>query len=389
VRASSDICVWRRARACARAIAIAASVWICGAVNAFAQPAPVFSLEPLNVGDCRVVVKVVTPRGGDQVGIVVDQTLIREQTVIAGGGTLAFQLSEPLRAGAVVRVRLNGSNSVNAGAVPALTAKVADRPGAGAVAACEAESEFEDESPFSASVFFGGVVDTFAPDKVGNYQNPSAGGRKTQEIFGVDFDYRVLGRSDSRLQFWINGETSHGVRSADIDCHPPDPNDTPPVCGKDLKPTDFPERARYILEHATSLEAYVSPRLEFHTLQAGTDSSANLYVSSRIGFLSLEDAPDVFTSIHFALGLLANEGNYAGSYIEAGWGKNELFTKRWNRLKVDGLLSFSLERIPGLGGLGRFFVQMVIDNDLKDEGPDSVRTYFGFDVDLKSAIGGL
>ena len=69
-----------------RAIAIAAIVWICGAVNAFAQPAPVFSLEPLNVGDCRVVVKVVTPRGGDQVGIVVDQTLIREQTVIAGGG---------------------------------------------------------------------------------------------------------------------------------------------------------------------------------------------------------------------------------------------------------------------------------------------------------------
>ena len=86
---------------------------------------------------------------------------------------------------------------------------------------------------------------------------------------------------------------------------------------------------------------------------------------------------------------MANEGNYAGSYIEAGWGKNELFSKRWNRLKVDGLLSFSLERIPGIGNLGRFFVQMVIDNDLKDEGPDSVRTYFGFDVDLKSAIGGL
>jgi hypothetical protein len=103
----------------------------------------------------------------------------------------------------------------------------------------------------------------------------------------------VLGRSDSRLQFWINGETSHGVRSADIDCDPPDPNDTPPVCGTDLKPTDCPDRARYILEHATSLEAYVNPRLEFHTLQGGTDSSANLYVSPRIGFLSLKDAPDV------------------------------------------------------------------------------------------------
>jgi len=381
---TSDRCVWRRVT-----IAIAASVWLCGAINAFAQAAPIFSLDPLNVGDCRVVVKVTNPRGGDQVGIVVDQTLIREQTVVAGGGTLRFLLSEPLRAGSLVRVRVNGSDSVNAGAVPALMAKVADTPGGRTISACEPESEVEDESPFSASVFFGGVVDTFAPDKVGNYQNPEAGSQKTQETFGVVFDYRAFGRSDSRLQFWINGETSHGVRTADIDCNPPDPADTPPVCGKDLKPTDFPDRARYILEHATSLEAYVSPRLEFHTLQGGTDSSANLYVTSRIGFLALKDAPDVFTSIHFALGLLANEGNYAGSYIEAGWGKNELFTKRWNRLKVDGLLSFSLERIPGLGNLGRFFVQMVIDNDLRDEGPDSVRTYFGFDVDLKSAIGGL
>jgi hypothetical protein len=388
MRVSSDMCVRPRVRACARAIAIAASVWICGAVNGFAQPAPVFSLDPLNVGDCRVVVKIVSPRGGDQVGVIVDQTLMREQTVVAGGDPLTFSLSEPLRAGAVVRVRVNGSESVNAGPVAGLRVTVADKPGARVSGACEEESEV-DESPFSASVFFGGVVDTFAPDKVGNYQNPSAGNRKTQEIFGVDFDYRALGRSDSRLQFWINGETSHGMRTADIDCNPPDPKDIPPVCGKDLKPTDFPDRARYILEHATSLEAYVSPRLEFHTLQGGTDSSANLYVTSRIGFLSLEDAPNVFASIHFALGLLANEGNYAGSYIEAGWGKNELFTKRWNRLKVDGLLSFSLERIPGIGNLGRFFVQMVIDNDLKDEGPDSIRTYFGFDVDLKSAIGGL
>jgi hypothetical protein len=31
----------------------------------------------------------------------------------------------------------------------------------------------------------------------------------------------------------------------------------------------------------------------------------------------------------------------------------------------------------------------VIDNDLKDEGPDSVRTYFGFDIDLKSLVGEL
>jgi hypothetical protein len=336
-----------------------------------------------------VVVKIANPRGGDRVGVVIDQTLLREQTVVAGGTALTFALVEPLRAGTVVRVRLNGGDTVNPGAVSALSARVADTSGVRAPDACAAEAQPDDETPFDASVFFGGVVDTFAPDKVGNYQNPGAGGQKTQENFGVDFDYRALGRSNSRLQFWINGETTHGVRSADIDCNPPDPNDKPPICGTDLKPSDFPTRARYILEHATSLEAYVSPRLEFHTLQGGTDSPASLYVTSRIGFLALKDAPNVYTSIHFGVGLLANAGNYAGSYFEAGWGKNELFTDRWNRLKVDGLLSFSMDRIPGLGSLGRFFVQMVIDNDLKDEGPDSVRTYFGFDVDLKSLVGEL
>jgi hypothetical protein len=381
---SSQICAWRRV-----AIAIVAAVCVVGAGRVSAQPAPIFSLDSLSVGDCRVVVKVTNPRGGDQVGVIVDQTLIREQTVVAGGGTLTFALVDPLRAGTVVRVRVNGSDSVNIGAVAGLTAKVADKPGARAPSVCAGEFEPDDETPFDASVFFGGVVDTFAPDKVGNYQNPGAGGQKTQEIFGVDFDYRALGRSDSRVQFWINGETTHGVRSADIDCNPPDPNDKPPVCGKDLKPGDFPARARYILEHATSLEAYISPRLEFHTLQGGTDSPANLYITSRIGFLALKDAPDVYSSVHFAFGLLANAGNFAGSYVEAGWGKNELFTKRWNRLKVDGVLSFGMDRIPGLSNLGRFFVQMMIDNDLKDEGPDSVRTYFGIDIDLKSAIGGL
>jgi hypothetical protein len=360
---------------------------LAGAGNVAAQTT--FSLDPLNVGDCKVVVKITNPRGGDQVGVVVDQTLIREQTVVAGGGPLTFALADPLRVGTLVRVRVNGSNTVNAGAVTELTAKVADKPGTKVPDTCQAEAQPDDESPFDASVFFGGVVDTFAPDKVGNYQNPGAGGQKTQELFGVDFDYRALGRSDSRFQFWINGETTHGVRTADIDCNPPDPNDKPPVCGQDLKPEDFPARARYILEHATSLEAYVSPRLEFHTLQGGTDSSANLYVTSRIGFLALKDAPNVYTAVHFAVGLLANEGNYAGSYFEVGWGKNELFTNRWNRLKVDGFLSFRMDRIPVLANVGRFFVEMMIDNDLKDEGPDSVRTFFGIDIDLKSAIGGL
>ena len=111
---------------------------LAGASRAAAQTAPTFSLDPLNVGACRVVVKIANSRGGDQVGIIVDQTLIREQTVVAGGGALTFGLSDPLRAGSVVRVRVNGSDSINPGAVAALTAKVADKPGARVPNQCEA-----------------------------------------------------------------------------------------------------------------------------------------------------------------------------------------------------------------------------------------------------------
>jgi hypothetical protein len=364
-----------------RAAVIAALCWGLAAASAAAQPAPVFSLDPLNVGDCRVVVKIANPRGGDQVGIIVDQTLVREQTVVAGSGTLTFGLSEPLRAGTVVRVRVNGSENVNAGAVPALTAKVADRPGARTPETCEPAAEADDESPFFASFFLGEVVDNFAPDIVGNYKAEDlneALKAKGSFIFGFDFDYRVLGRSDSPVQFWIEGETMHGVRTADVDCS--DPATRPPVC--DDAPAEIADRARYILKNATSLEVWAYPRVDFHTLQGGTDSPAKIYAGLNLGFIALDEASQVYRSHHAAVGLAADAGPFAGSYLEVGWGKNELFSMEWNRLKIGGLLSFSIDRLPLWRDHGRLFAEMTIDNSL-DGGPDSIRTFFGVDIDLK------
>jgi hypothetical protein len=355
------------------------------ATSAWAQaPAPVFSLDPLSAGDCSVVVKIGSPRGGDRVGVIVDQTLIREQIVVAGGGTLRFGLSEPLRAGTVVRVRVNGSDNVNAGAVPALTAKVADKAGARSTAACEPEAQPDDESPFLASAFLGQVVDNFAPDKVANYtfSDPDALKAKSSFIFGFDFSYRLHGRSDDRVQWWIEGETMHGVRTADVDCSPSDQR--PPVCDEP-NVQNVASQARFILKNATSLEVWASPRVDFHTLQGGTDSPAKLYAALNLGFIALDNAPQdgVYRSHHFAVGLAADAGSFDGSYLEVGWGKNELFSKDWNRLKIGGLLSFSLERIPIWRDLGRVFVEMTIDNSLSD-GPDSIRTFFGVDIDLKA-----
>lgn len=199
---------------------------------------------------------------------------------------------------------------------------------------------------------------------------------------------------------WLKGETQHGVRTADINCEilpgltPAQITEAqaqlPPVC-PDLKDSNLRNRARYILEHASSLEAFVSPRVEFLSLQQGSASPARLYVSGRIGFISLERAPSVFKSMHLGVGLRMSEGAFKDSYFEAGWGRNELFgtdeQRRAKRLKIDGLLSFGLDAIPLIGEAPRFFVEMRIDNDVRGSGADSVQTLFGLDVDLKKAFG--
>jgi hypothetical protein len=296
---------------------------------------------------------------------------------------LTFGLSDPLRAGTVVRVRVNGSESINTGAVAALTGKVADNPGARVPGQCEPEATPDDESPFLASAFIGEVIDNFAPDKVGNYKNPDQASQpKGGFIFGFDFDYRLRGRSDSRVQFWVEGETMHGVRTADVDCTV-EAAKRAPVCDEPTA-ANLASRARYILKNATSLEVWASPRVEFHTLQGGTDSPAKLYAAVSLGFIALDDAPQVYRSHHFGMGLAADGGSFDGSYLEVGWGKNELFAKEWNRLKIAGLLSFSVDRLPLWRDNGRLFVEMTIDNSLSD-GPDSIRTFFGVDIDLKKA----
>ena len=364
--------VWKCIRAAMCAVLAA---WILCPSPAHAQTTGL-SIRPLRVGDCQVVVQVTNPRPGDQVGLVVELTETREQTLVAGRTELTFALGEPLRQGFRVRTRLNGV----AGAELVVPAGGSEPQGQ-----CVAPAGADEESTFDASVFLGMVIDNFAPDKVANYINPEAGSaQKSQWITGFDFDYRVYGRSSDRVRVWIQGETMHGVRTADIDCKPKnDPNEIPPVCRNNAAVQD---RVRFILENASSVEAWVRPRVEFLKVQKDSDSPAWLYATANVGFLALKDAPKVFRTMHVGVGLLAYDGNFAQSFVEAGWGKNELFATTWNRLKIDGLLSFSLERLPLVRDNGRLFVEMTVDNDLHD-GPDSIRTFFGVDIDLKKALG--
>jgi hypothetical protein len=107
---------------------------------------------------------------------------------------------------------------------------------------------------------------------------------------------------------------------------------------------------------------------------------------ANFGFIALERAPSVYKSFHYGLGLRTIDGTFEGSYLEIGMGPNELFSGTKSRLKIDGLVSFSLDAVPGVGEAPRFFVEMFIDNNLSD-GADSVQTFFGIDVDLSRAFG--
>ena len=91
---------------------------------------------------------------------------------------------------------------------------------------------------------------------------------------------------------------------------------------------------------------------------------------------------------HIALGIQAASGRFQDSYLEAGFGKTDLFERRpGRRFKFDGFLSW---RINGLSDiLGIFpFAQITVDADFAD-GPDSIQSYFGLDLDMRCLLGGV
>ena len=68
---------------------------------------------------------------------------------------------------------------------------------------------------------------------------------------------------------------------------------------------------------------------------------------------------------------------------------NELLSgRKWNRLKVDGYLSFDLQGVPVIRDRGRIFIEMFIDNDLAGDSADSIQTFFGFELDIRKFFGG-
>ena len=233
------------------------------------------------------------------------------------------------------------------------------------------------------SLFTGFSIDSFAASELSNYLNPEESGDvQEQLIAGFDFEYRVVGDASedgTRPQLWLYGETVHGVRSGDTDCEAQPDTDVCTTLARDPPASGQQRNASLaIFRKATSFEGFTGLRLELLSLRReSTDAASTLYVKGQLGFLTVGgqggDARDIH---HAGLGLMLTNGPMVGSYFEIGRGVNDVFLDGRKRFKLDALLLFDTRRAVTP------FAQLVVDTDMGN-GPDSIQSYFGFDIDVR------
>lgn len=247
----------------------------------------------------------------------------------------------------------------------------------------------QERSAISVRPDTGIVIDTFAADNLRVYLNPEqATGESVRLTAGFDFEYRIFstcprapsaggGSHDSacagsppRGSLWLIGSTRYGVRSADIDCQQ---NQALGVCQPFAGRRDA---WLYVLRHARTVEASGGLRWEFMEL-GGVADPAVLYLAGRAGVLAVAgDGDDASDSHVAALGLLVTGGPYAGTYLEAGVGRSDVYATHAPRLKVDGRFYLGRARLI------RPFLQVTLDADLAP-GADSLQTNVGATFNLR------
>ena len=305
---------------------------------------------------------------------------VKTLTIEAGRTEGSVTLDGPLDVSETITVREGQTDYPTTERLP--------KPATGSARCPSATAGSDGRDGFGASFYIGGAVDNFAPSQVGNYVEDPTLPNKTRWIGGIDFEYRVGDRADRDVQLWIAGQTLHGVRTADVNCTAAH---APPICKND--PVSLGEAGstlRYILKNATSLEAFIAPRLELYTFNRNSENAAaKLYVATRFGLIGLSDAPKSFAAHHFSVGLTSLNGSFDGSALEIGWGSNDLFERppgrsRYYRMKLDALLSMDIipEIIKNATGSPRPFIQFYLDNDVRGPGADSIQTFFGLDFKL-------
>lgn len=329
----------------------------------FDHPAP---------GDCELLLVLAGVPAGSRVSADVEFTRYASVPVANNGAQVTVQLAEPLSAGYRLQAQLNGQS------VPSSTTTVPDNHDRTARGTCAASGirRVTAPAPLTAWIFYGVEVDNFTADSVDQYRNPGAATvRKTQQIVGVNFEYRA-GR------FVLAGESLHAVRTADINCNDEEAKNAKVCTDFSADPNNIQQRARYILENASSLEIALHPRYEIGTLGGESESPVALYGTGRIGFTSTSGVPYILKSYWAGGGLVAKDGPLSGSFLEIAGGKNHLFGSG-TRLRGDALLSFRFAHVPFVEDKTRVFVEGLLDEGFAPF-PTSYRTFFGLDLDVRA-----
>ncbi|MBI4887765.1 MAG: hypothetical protein HY824_11780 [Acidobacteria bacterium] len=397
---------------CATAAFLICAVAPAGARAQTPAAPPSAAVSPgLVAGACEVVVTLSrAPASDTYVQVAINNNPLGGVSA-AGRTTVRVALKGPLAEGDAVRARAS-----TAAAPAAEWSDPVQVAGSARPPDCQdrvAGSAGDSRDPLIVSGFVGFAFDNFAPGSVGGYEEVDGGvpSLHTRPVTGLDFEFRVIGSQDSTRQLWIYGEALYGVRSADIVCTRDESPDLPPVCGNNLA-VDVTKRALYIMERATSMEAFLGARLELLTLQAGTSSPTKLYLDAQHGTMMLSgdvkyknlsvEAHRAYRAHHVGAGLQVVDGAFQGSYLELGLGLTDLFnvpsrgpgaadrtlaygTTGWGRLKVDAGLIFPMavpftQKVWNSGP--RVFVEIFSDLDPRRRAPDSLQTFVGLDFDV-------
>ena len=285
---------------------------------------------------------------------------------------------------AIVAVALAASRSAHGQSLPTNPEPVVPSLHSTAEIDDPAEASKDSRGRLEASIFVGLGIDNFAAGEVNKYLNPEDSSTiRNRWVGGFGIDY-LFKETRGGQRFWISLQTIHGVRSADVDC---EKSPETSVCKSFTDVTSAGERTIYILRNASSLEGAGSLRWElFDWADTQRRPNATFYLVGRLGFLTVSDSGgDVIDNHRIGVGTVAIEGPFVGSFLEASFGRSDLFVdnsdKRW---KLDGLLLFDLPKpLSGVRG----FARMVVDVDF-GEGSDSIQSYLGLALPVERLFDG-
>lgn len=260
------------------------------------------------------------------------------------------------------------------------------------VTADTSDMSSDTRNDFEAGFYAGASIDSFASNETKQYigYTSADSGPKTGYVAGIDFAYRLFKRNtESRwpVQLWLFGETVHGQRSTEVVCSQTagtGSSATPPAVCAGFNADNAPDAFLAILRNSSSLEASAGARLEFLKLNRSSNYSANLYLKSQLGFITVQNNGGDVVDDHLKIGLgtILTNGPFKGSYLDAGWGRSDLFAiHRGRRFKVDGYIEWEA-KISNQVSIFPFF-QMIVDSDF-GPGSDDIRTYYGINMEIRT-----